>query len=296
MSTVGEALHIADRSVSGRDAEVLLAKALGLSRAELHTHPERTLTPEEAERYEAYLSRREHNEPVAYITGEKEFYGRLFLCDSRALIPRPETEGLVTNTLAWCQATFARTLAATGTPCPLRILELGTGGGAIAISLALELDAVHIPATIIATDISSEALEQAQENKDRLLVGESYVRLTFLTADLFGHPQIEERPFDLIVANLPYVETTWQQHPLAQPDVLFYEPDVALFGGSDGLAIYRRFFADAPRHLNPEGAVMVEYGDTQTALFAPLAQAAFPQKTLRVEQDYAGLDRVVILS
>jgi release factor glutamine methyltransferase len=280
--TIADALDVQQRSVSSRDAEVFLAHVLQSDRVHLHTHPELVLTSEQAEHFETFMARREQNEPVAYIIGEKEFYGRMFTVDKRGLIPRPETEGVVEQAVAWCETFFRTHLAATNKPCPVRILELGTGGGPIAVSLALELAAKNVPATLIATDIAQEALELAEENWDKMK-GESssLIKMSFITADLFDHPLIREHPFDLIVCNLPYVETTWQVETGAQPDVIFFEPDIALFGGEDGLDIYRNFFKRAPSNLVDDGAVILEYGETQTAVITPLAVAQ--------------LDRVIIL-
>jgi release factor glutamine methyltransferase len=294
--TIAQALNVQNRSVSTRDAEVLLSAVLGQDRAYLYAHPEEVLSPQAAQQYESFLRRRETNEPVAYITGFKEFFGRRFAVDSRVLIPRPETEGLVEQALAWCKEHFAATLSE-NLPCPVRILELGTGSGAVAVSLGIELARASIPATIVATEIDPGALDVAMENWERLSAGEPTGNLVmkWVGADLFDHEAISKRPFDHIIANLPYVETTWQVERAAQPDVVFFEPDVALFGGEDGLAIYRRFFSEIPVHLSDGGAVMIEYGETQTAAMRQLAQDAFPQKKLSVHQDYAGLDRVLTL-
>jgi release factor glutamine methyltransferase len=294
--TIREALNVQHRSVSSRDAEVLLACAIEKDRTYLHTHSDEALSSADAEKYESFLRRRESNEPVAYITGLKEFYGRPFKADKRALIPRPETEGAVEQALAFATHYFKSHLAETNKPCPVRILELGTGGGPIAVTLALELDKANVPATIIATDIEQDAIDLARENYKLLKEGSrDLVRLSFVAADLFDHGEITKRPFDLIVANLPYVETTWKVETGAQPDVVFHEPDVALFGGEDGLEIYRRFFNEAPSHLEKDGAVIIEYGDTQTSAITPLAQAAFPDKIVTVHQDYANLDRTLVI-
>jgi release factor glutamine methyltransferase len=295
--TIAEALNVQQRTVSSRDAEVLLAAVLGCERAYLHSHPEELLSPAAAQQYEDFLCRREANEPVAYITGVKEFYGRLFNVDKRVLIPRPETELLVAKGLEWSMAHFAATMQE-NLPCPVRILELGTGAGVVAVTLGIELARKNVPSTIVATEIDDGALTVAKENWKHLSAGEPvHNTITkWAVADLFDHPDITKRPFDLIIANLPYVETTWQVETGAQPDVVFYEPDVALFGGKDGLDLYRRFFAEAPAHLCPGGAVMIEYGETQTAAISHLAAAALPEKQLQVFQDYAGLDRVITLT
>jgi release factor glutamine methyltransferase len=295
MPTISSALNVADRTVSYRDAEVLLAAALGVERTYLHAHGEQELTVAETADYEASLKRREHNEPVAYIIGTREFYGRPFAVDARALIPRPETEGVVERAVAFATEHFKTHLKDSNLPCPVRIAELGTGCGNIAVSVALELAAAGVPSTVVAADISPESLELAKENWKRLSDGvpTGNIKLSFVESDLFAHSLLSDRPFELILANLPYVEDTWRVDPRAQQDVVFYEPDLALFGGPDGLDIYRRFFADAPTHLSEGGRILIEYGETQTAAILPLIEASLPGRTLTVHKDYAGLDRVL---
>ena len=243
-----------------------------------------------------YYSRRENNEPVAYIIGHKEFYGREFYCDNRVLIPRPETEGLIDRALTWLPGYFQAHLEATNKPCPLHILEIGTGCGNIATTLLLELAGRRIPAYIIATDISPEALEVAEMNWNRLKTDTSHqlARVKFLQADLFQAKEIgRNAPYDLIIANLPYVPTTWQTDPTAQPDVIFYEPEIALFGGSDGLRLYRTFFNQAPDYLAKNGRILCEYGEDETPTLQQLVRQKFPKKTIHFYKDYAELDRIV---
>lgn len=288
--TINQALNVQDRSVSTRDAEVLLQEVLKVERSFLHAHPEQKLTAEQRKKYENFLQRREANEPVAYITGHKEFYGREFKTDERALIPRPETEKLIDLTCAWAPNYFQKHLKATNKPCPIRILELGTGCGNIAITLSQELSKLHTLYEIIATDISPNALALAQENAAKL--GAKYLK--FLQADLFTHPDFKiKMPYDLLIANLPYVSNSWKTDPLAQPEVVFQEPDIALFGGEDGLDIYRNFFQQAPQFLAEDGLLLIEFNEDQTNTLSKLAQSAFPHKKCRVYQDYAGLDRVL---
>ena len=165
------------------------------------------------------------------------------------------------------------------------------------MTLAAELSAKGIPATITVTDVSPEALELAQQNAANLVPENSHVILKFIEASLFDDPSITAHaPYDLIVANLPYVSNTWKMNPAAQPDVIFHEPDIALFGGEDGLALYRDFFASAPHHLAEDGRIIIEYGEDQTSEMLTIAQSAFPKKKADVFQDYAGLDRVLVLS
>ncbi len=295
--TVLEALNLVQhRSVSRRDAEVFLQHILQIERAELHTHDERELTPEQEEHYLKCLDRREQNEPVAYITGWKEFYGRRFACDHRALIPRPETELLIDRALALAPGIFSENLNTTGKPCPVRVLELGTGVGNIAATLCFELAKQQTPAQIIATDVVVEAVQLAQENLERLseVPGEQTSPTTLLIADMFDHPSIAKgAPYDLIVANLPYVPIGWKTDSAAQPDVVFWEPDIALFGGEDGLDHYRVFFDQVWEYLAPEGVILIEYGEDETGDLRFLLDGMQETLELTVHKDYAELDRML---
>lgn len=275
--TIREALDVSNRTVSVREAEIFLQHVLKVKREYLHAHSEQTLTQAQVDDYEKLIKQRENNEPVAYIIGKKEFYGLPFKCDKRALIPRPETESIIDLFLKHARHSS------------LEILELGTGCGNIALTIALELKRRKIDAEITATDISTEALALAKENQ-AVLVPDT--KIEFLKADLFDHPKIQG-PYDFILANLPYVPETWKTDPDAQRDVVFFEPDIALFGGANGLNIYREFFKQAPRFLAGNGVVIVEYNETQTAEIKTLAKRAFPDRPITVHQDYAGLDRVL---
>lgn len=293
--TIAEALNVQQRSISQRDAEVLLQEVLHTSREALLANPQQSLSESQEKQILTSFERRERNEPVAYITGHKEFYGRSFQCDKRVLIPRPETEGLIDRALAWLPDLFKSNLKATNRPCPLHILELGTGSGNISITLALELAERRIPANFLATDISPEALEVAELNWQSLKgeTSDQLARLSFIEADLFAHPLVPQKaPYDLIIANLPYVPTAWQADPAAQAEVVFYEPDLALFGGSDGLALYRRFFAEALKFLAPSGRILIEFGEDETPTLRALIQKTFPTHPISIYQDYAGLDRI----
>lgn len=254
------------------DAEVLLAHALGLSRAKLHAQFKRKLSPAELASYRQFIERRAQREPVAYIVGHKEFYGLDLFVDNRVLIPRPETELLVERGIEIAQARNLRLIA-----------DVGTGCGAIAISLA-----VHLPqALIYATDTSSGALEVATCNCRRHGV-QDRVRL------LQGHllePLPE--PVELIVANLPYVsKAEWAQLP---PEINRYEPREALDGGSNGLDHIRQLLAQAGDYLKPGGAILLEIGATQGAAVVALARRHFPTARVEIARDYAGLDRVVMV-
>lgn len=277
--TLREALQWGERALAQSaldsprlDAEILLAHALGITRAQLHTHPRGQLNSAELASYRQLIERRARREPVAYIVGHKEFYGLDLFVDNQVLIPRPETELLVELSIEMAQARSLRLIA-----------DVGTGSGAIAVSMA-----VHLPqARVYATDASSGALEVAACNCRRHGV-EDRVRL------LQGHllkplPQ----PVDLIVANLPYVS----QAELSKlpPEIRCYEPGEALNGGPDGLDHIRRLLARAGGHLKPGGVVLLEIGATQGPAVAALARCYFPAARIEIVQDYAGLDRVMIV-
>jgi len=251
------------------DAEILLVHALGITRAQLHAHPQSQLSSAELVRYRQLIERRARREPVAYIVGHKEFYGLELFVDGRVLIPRPETELLVEKAIEISQRQSV-------------IADVGTGSGAIAISLAVHLPQIRI----YATDASPAALEVAACNCRRHGV-EDRVHL------LQGHllePLPE--PVNLIVANLPYVS----QAELAQllPEISRHEPREALDGGPDGLDCIRRLLAQTEGRLKAGGVVLLEIGATQGQAVVALAERHFPAARVEIVRDYAGLDRVVI--
>jgi release factor glutamine methyltransferase len=252
------------------DAEILLTHVLGITRAQLHTHLQGQLNSAELARYHQLIERRARREPLAYIVGHKEFYGLDLFVDSRVLIPRPETELLVEKAVEIGQQQSV-------------IADVGTGSGAIAVSLA-----VYLPrALVYATDASSGALEVAARNCRRHGVED---RIHLLQGHLL-EPAPE--PVDLITANLPYVS----QSELAQlpPEISHYEPREALDGGPDGLDHIRRLLAQAGERLKPSGVVLLEIGATQGPAVVALAKRHFPAARVEIAKDYAGLDRVVIV-
>jgi release factor glutamine methyltransferase len=294
--TLKEALTVSDRTISSREAEIFLQHVLGKERAWLFANDDYALTEDEEKAYEKCIERRDQNEPVSYIIGFKEFYGRKFKTDKRALIPRPETEGIIDLALKWAPPYFQDHTAKSGKPCPVRILEIGTGSGNIAISLALELPKASTPAQIIASEISPDALQLAQENWKILSAEEPtpLSSLKFVEADMFDHEAIRQgAPYDLIAANLPYVPTAWQFDPEAQAEVVFKEPDLALFGGEDGLLHYRAFFKDVEKYLAKDGLILIEYGEDETGDITDFVKSVMPNRTITVHKDYAGLDRIL---
>ena len=250
------------------DAQVLLAHALGRDRAWLVAHRDDALTAAEADAFFALAQRRRAGEPVAYLTGVREFWGLPLKVTPAVLIPRPETETLVELALEW--------LPRGGAP---RVLDLGTGTGAIALAIAKE----RPDAQIVATEASAEAIAVARENRARLGIGNA----TFVESDWYA--AVDGATFELVVSNPPYVA-------LADPHLgegdLRFEPASALVSGVDGLAALRGIVSGARAHLAPGGALAVEHGYDQ----AERVQALFRDAGLTgivARRDLAGIPRVV---
>ena len=224
-----------------RDAELLLLRIIERDRVFLLTHPDTQLTEEQSAQYDAFLSRRRAHEPIQYILGEQEFYGLTFAVTPAVLIPRPETEHLV-------EALLARV----SRDQPLRIADIGTGSGAIAIALAHYLP----QAQITALDISESALAIARKNAETHHVAD---RTRFLHSDLLS--AVAGETFDAIVSNPPYVAET--DRATLEPQVRDYEPASALFAGPTGLDIYQRLIPQAQAALKPEGWLLMEIGHGQ---------------------------------
>lgn len=263
--TFKEALSSGASRVSSRDAELLLRCATARDKAFLLTHPDSELTPEQQAIYEDWVNRRTQHEPVQYITGEQEFYGFTLRVTRDVLIPRPETEHLV-------EAVLVRV----SKDLPLRIADVGTGSGAIAIALAHQLP----KARLTALDSSQAALQIARENAERNGVA---ARLQFVESDLLGALATEK--FDAIVSNPPYVP---DDEPL-EPQVRNYEPHTALFAGPSGLEIYQRLIPQAWQALEPGGWLLMEIGHGQRDALADLLRG---WSDLRFIEDLQGIPRV----
>jgi release factor glutamine methyltransferase len=260
------------------DAELLLGCALGMSREELIVAAARNLSLAESDRYEDLLKRRLNREPLAYITGQQEFWSLDFIISSDVLVPRPETELLVEIALK-----ELANLADTKVP---RILELGTGSGAIAVALATESPR----AQIIATEISPAALAIGRRNAYRNGVPKA---IRFLQGDLFPALGKElENDFDLVVSNPPYISRGEISN--LEAEVSRWEPRAALDGGVDGLDFYRRIAEEAPDYLRQGGAVAVEIGATMGSLVLALFRNRAAYLDTQVHQDYSGRDRVIV--
>jgi len=259
------------------DAQVLLSYVLGVDRVYLYTYPERELAAREEQQYRELIDRRAQHEPVAYLTGTKEFYGREFIVDRRVLIPRPETELLVEAALEQVR------LHLYVDRLPL-VADIGTGSGAIPVTIALEEPQLPY---LYACDVSPDALEVARLNCERYHVEQ---RLRLLHGDLLA-PLPE--PVDILIANLPYVGTN--EESFLAPDVLNYEPHQALFSGPDGLELLRRFCQEVQESakVKPGAVVLLEIGYQQREPLIRLLQALLPQSRITTQRDYAGWDRIL---
>jgi release factor glutamine methyltransferase len=248
----------------------LLSHLLGWDRARLLAHGESELSANQVAEFDSLIARRQHGEPVAYLTGHREFYGLELLVTPHVLVPRPETESVVDACLEYIPIGEISQMA-----------DIGTGSGAIVIAVCK-----HRPLLkAIAVDCSEPALAVASENARRHGVE---TQIQFLQGDLL---EPLPHPVHVIAANLPYVPPGE-----ASPDVARWEPQVAVFGGGeDGTALIRRFLADAPRYLLPGGRVVMETAHSQGELVSQLVRNMFRGGEIEVRRDLAGYDRIVVI-
>lgn len=278
---VKEALHSNAKTLATRatgesslEAEVMLMHVLGADRAGLYLRLDDVLSPDGVDAIERMVERRLNGEPVAYIIGRREFFGSDFHVAPGVLIPRPETELLVEETIEIVERYYPAGDAV--------IADIGTGSGAIAVSLALRLPR----ARVYATDISRRALEIAAINRRR-----HNVRVELLEGDLLG-PLPEA--VDIIVANLPYVRD--EEMRSLSPEIWMHEPSVALAGGRDGLDVIRRLLAGAPGQLCPGGVILLEIAPDQLSTLAGWVSSRFPGATVSSAPDPSGAARMVRVS
>ena len=263
------------------DAEVLLAHVLGKDRLALYLRYEDVVPPEALQAYRELIRRRLKREPVAYLTGVREFYGISFSLDPSVLIPRPETEHLVEYVLRYVE----------GNPGlieedALRLLEIGTGCGNLCISLAERLPR----ARIVSVDISSAAIAAAARNVRAHPASQERIRL--VQGDLLEGLDPQRARFHLIVSNPPYVATeSWQDLP---PEVRNFEPRIALDGGRRGTEILEKLVKGSARHLLPGGALVLEIGETQAEELLGVVEHTGAYRQARILEDYAGKPRVLV--
>ncbi|HEX7512190.1 MAG TPA: peptide chain release factor N(5)-glutamine methyltransferase [Candidatus Methylomirabilis sp.] len=263
-----------ERDVPRTDLLAIASHVLSLTKERLLAEP--VLAVDEASRasIRRLVAQRRRGRPLAYITGTREFFSEEFLVDERVLVPRPETEIIVEEALALLE----------GRP-GAAILDVGCGSGAIGIVLALKTGA-----RVVSIDMSVDALAVARRNMERLGVRE---RVDLLCGDLAGAIK-EDRRFDLIVANLPYVpDATWQQ---LMPDVRDFEPKLALVGGEDGLDLYRRLVPESARLLRPGGFLLCEVDGREQAQKLEMVCRKASFSLVRLKKDYGGRERVVAAS
>lgn len=252
-------------------SQLLLAHVLGVERPYVVAHPERELADDAADAFKDAIERRATGTPFQYITGHQEFYGLEFEVTPDVLIPRPDTEVIVDGAKRfWSE--FAEREGR-------RVLDLGTGSGAIAVALARELAG----ARVYATDVSGAALEVARRNAAR-----HEVDVRFARADLV---ECFAGPFSVVATNLPYIPATVVEG--LQVEVRDFEPRVALVGGEDGLDLYRRFFDDLPRVLAADGLVLCECGFTQAGALEALAEERGLRFVDRLD-DLQGIPRTIV--
>jgi len=274
MTTIREALrlgraHLHQSPSPALDARLLLEHVLQRNHAYLIAHDDAPLNPDEEAIYRALLKRAAAGEPVPYLIGHAPFMGLDFKVSHHVLIPRPETEQLVETAIAWGKDKGA-----------IRIADVGTGSGCIAISLAHYLP----QAEIIAVDVSPQALEIATANVIRHVPGQVGLVRGYLLSSIAGG-------LDLIAANLPYIAGhEWPTLPIG---VKSYEPTLALHGGEDGLDLIRELLPQAAERLRPGGLMLLEIGWQQGDPVAALARKWFPAADVMVRVDFAGHDRIV---
>jgi release factor glutamine methyltransferase len=261
-------------STSARlDAELLVAHALQLRRIDLYLQFDRPLRDDELESMREMVRRRGHGEPVAYITGAREFYGREFGITRDVLIPRPETETLV-------QVALDHVRVVADGRSVLRVADLGTGSGCIAVTLVCELPDIRLTAT----DVSGAALEVARANASRHGVSE---RITFVET---SWADAVDGPIDIVVSNPPYV--TPDELADTERDVRAFEPEVSLLGGEDGLQAYRALLESIRDRMKAESALFVEVDPRRGEAVLELMQATLPGSSTALHADLTGRARV----
>jgi len=268
-ATLTVSAALARSSLVPLEARILLGHVLGRDRAWIAAHGDAPVAPDDVKRFDAVTRRRHAGEPVAYLTGEREFYGLTFAITPHVLIPRPESELLVELAL--------ERIATDGAP---QVVDLGTGSGALALAMARQRPHAHI----IAVDRSVQALELARHNGDRLGIG----NVEFVESDWFG--TLGDRRFAMVVANPPYVA---DDDPHLREGDLRFEPEGALRGGVDGLGAIRAIVEQVPHHLDAGGWLLLEHGHDQAQrVRALLTDAGFAQ--IRSRRDLAGIERVTL--
>jgi release factor glutamine methyltransferase len=262
-------------STARLDADVLLSSIIKKSREHLYAHSEQVLTSAQEKAFQKLITRRVHFEPIAYLTGHKEFYGRDFAVTKHTLIPRPETELLIETVVNYVRKNkLDKSL----------IADIGTGSGCVAIILKKQLPT----ATIIATDISAQALITAKKNA-KLHKADVVFKIGNLLAP------IAKKNIGILIANLPYVPSTDKKITTTLNRSLQFEPARALYSGTDGLNAYRKLFAQISRLKKLPKAIFIEFDPRQKNELRKLIRAHLPQATIEFKKDLAGKNRVAVI-
>jgi len=253
----------------GLDAQILLLHELGKNKSWLWAHPEYELKPGSIASLQNQINKARQGEPIPYIIGHWEFYALDFLITPDVLIPRPETEMMVDMALGWIKKQEGSK----------RVLDMGTGSGCVAVSVALN----SLNVSVVGVDSSKNALELAQKNAEKFHVE---TRIQFLQSDLFSN--VDER-FDLICANLPYIPTC----ELSSLPVSKFEPNIALDGGEEGLAVISAFLKDAGSFVTLPGLILCEYGIGQEEKVKKMAKIHFPNSIWETHKDLQDIPRLL---
>ena len=276
LNSLTEAIHVLKSSGCATprlDAEVLLSACLKMDRTRFHIDREQSLTENDYQEFRRCIERRKRGEPVAYIVGRKEFWSLLFEVNRHVLIPRPETEILVEEVLKVCSSPKTENL---------RILEIGTGSGAISIALAHELQ----NAQIIATDISRDAINVALRNAQ---INNVANQISFLLGNLF---ETVSGKFDIIVSNPPYISK--EEYDRLPSGVRDFEPETALLAGADGTVFHRKIIKAGGVCLKPGGWVFLEIGAGQKKVVENMLNESNLYDNIAFRNDYAAIERVAI--
>lgn len=258
--------------------EILLRHYLNVTRAQLFANIRSELSETVANQFTEAINRHLAGEPIQYIIGAEHFYGRRFKVNNSVLIPRPETEELIVHLLDNLRGFSSA-------PSNLKLVDIGTGSGAIAITMKLQCPTLNVTAT----DISEAALKTAEENAHNL-----GAQIQFINGDLCAPLLEENMKFDIIVSNPPYIPE--KDRTSLSKVVKDFEPAEALFAGEDGLAIYKRLGEQLPQIVNKKALIGLEIGTEQTEAVRAIFRATFPNGDISVEKDINGKDRFIIIT
>ncbi len=289
------------------DANVLIENVIGKDRTFLFSHPLEPLTNAQYYKLRRFVNRRKKGEPIAYITGHKEFYGLDFAVNKNVLIPRPETEFLVAKALE-----FLKRKSDELKNRKINILDIGTGSGCIIISIIKSFSALAFPpyARFFAADISRKALIIAKKNTKRLLfdVGDQNLsssyrsnnKIKFIDSDLFSNRLLRKKPaspaggFDIIIANLPYVPDQTENRRLKFENI-YFEPPSAIFAPDNGARTIKRFIDQSKSYINKNSLILIELDPRNAVGLEKYARKTYREAKIELKKDLAGLDRYLII-